>query len=145
MEAFTNIYGPDMMLLVKKVNDRLDPDSTLIKLTLIVFAFSSNCFIVNKQENMERDSLLSGTFRLLGSQNVYVELLWKYMIYRYGYNKAVIRFTQLMQIFLCILKNLAIIHENNQTHQTLVDGIIEKTKQSLAINENQQTQLWGKT
>jgi len=145
MEAFTNIYGPDMMLLAKKVNDRLDPDSTLIKLTLIVFAFSSNCFIVNKQENMERDSLLSGTFRLLGSQNVYVELLWKYMIYRYGYNKAVIRFTQLMQIFLCILKNLAIIHENNQTHQTLVDGIIEKTKQSLAINENQQTQLWGKT
>ncbi len=145
MEAFTTIYGSEMMLLAKNVNDRLDPDSTLIKLILIIFAFSSNGFINNKHENMERDSLLYGTFRLLGSQNVYVELLWKYMIYRYGYNQSVIRFSRLIQTYLCVLKNQAIVYENNEAHQNMVDVVTEKTKQSLTINEIEQPPLWGKT
>jgi hypothetical protein len=145
LEAFINIYGSDMMLLAKKVNDRLDPDSTCIILILFVFAFSSNSFIVNEHENMEHDSLLYGTFRLLGSQNVYVDLLEKYMIYRYGYNESIIRCSRLTQIFLCTLKTLAIVHTNNETHQKMVADIIKKVKQSLTINDNEQTPLWGKT
>jgi len=145
MEAFTTIYGSEMMLLAKNVNERLDPDSTLIKLILIVFAFSSNGFILKKHENMGRDGLLFGTFRLFGSQNVYLELLWKYMVYRYGYNESVLRFSRFIQIYVCILKKLAIINENNEAHQNMVDGIIEKIKQSLTKNENEQIPLWGKT
>ncbi len=145
LEAFTTIYGSEMMLLAKKVIDRLDPDSTLIKLILIIFAFSSNCFIIHNKDNMDRDSLLYGTFRLLGSQNVYVELLWKYMIYRYGYNDSVLRLSRLIQIFLCVSKHLAMVYINNQTHQHMVDDVFEQTKQSLTIHENEQTPLWGKT
>ncbi len=145
MEAFTTIYGSEMMLLAKNVDERLDPDSTLIKLILIIFAFSSNGFILNKHGNMERDSLLFGTFRLFGSQNVYLELLWKYMTYRYGYNESVLRLSRLIQIYLCILKKLAIINENNEAHQNLVDDIIEKIKRSITNNENEQNPLWGKT
>lgn len=144
MEAFASVYGSELMSILKSTNDRLDPDSTLIKLILIVFAFSSNCFLGNKHNNLERDGLLNGTFRLLGSQNVYLELLWKYMIYRYGYNQAVLRFSQLIQRYLCVLKNLATIYENNEVHRNMIDGIIERTKQSLTINENEQTSLWGK-
>ena len=144
MEAFINIYGLDAMLLAKRVNERLDPDSTSIILILLVSAFSSNSFIVNEHENMEHDSLLHGTFRLLGSQNVYVDLLGKYMIYRYGYNESIIRCSRLTQLFLCMLKNLAIIHANNETHRKIVADIIEMLKQSLTIDDNEQTPLWGK-
>jgi hypothetical protein len=145
LEAFINIYGSDMMLLANKMNERLDPDSTLIKLILMVFAFSSNCLIINTYENLKHDSLLYGTFRLLGSQNVYVELLWKYMLYRYGYNESIIRFSRLIQTFLLQLTNMAIIHTNNEAHQKMVADVIEKTKQSLSINENEPSPLWGKT
>ncbi|CAF4094152.1 unnamed protein product, partial [Adineta steineri] len=111
---------------------------------LIILAFSSNCLIVNTNKTMERDSLLDGTFRLLGSQNVYVELLWKYLISKYGYDKSILRFIRLIQIILCVIKNLAIVHTNNATHRTIFDDIADRTKQILANNENDRTLLWGK-
>jgi hypothetical protein len=144
MDAFINIYGPDIMLLAKKVNERLDPDATLNKLVLIIFAFSSSCLIINKHDTIERDSLLYGTFRLLGSQNVYVELLWKYMIYRYGYNESALRFSRLIQILLCILKHLGIMYTNNEVHQTMADDVIQKAKRSLIIHDNEDSPLWGR-
>ncbi|CAF0712052.1 unnamed protein product [Adineta steineri] len=144
LNAFITIYGSDIMLSLRQAIDELDPDPTLIKIILIILAFSSNCLIVNTNKTMERDSLLDGTFRLLGSQNVYVELLWKYLISKYGYDESVLRFARLIQIFLCIIKKLAIVYRNNATHRTIFDNIADRTKQTLAINENDRTLLWGK-
>ncbi len=145
MDAFTHIYGSEIVLLAKNAIEQLDSDSTLIKIMLIVLVFSSHCLIVGDHENIEYDRLLHGTFRLLGSQNVYLELLCKYMIYRYGYSESISRFSRLVKTFLCVLKTSAILYMNNQTHQTMVDNIIEKIKQSLTIHEYEQTPLWGKT
>jgi hypothetical protein len=145
MEAFTSIYGSEIILLVKNANNELDPDSTLVKLMLMVLIFSSHCFNHDNNGHIQHDRLLYGTFRLLGSQNVYLELLWKYMIYRYGYFESVPRFSRLIKTFLCVLKTVANIYMTNQTHQTMVDNIIEKIKQSLIMNENEQIPLWGKT
>lgn len=145
MEAFTSIYGSETMLLVKNANDQLDPDSTLVKLMLIVVAFSSHCFILNNHQNIEHDHLLYGTFRLLGSQNVYLELLWKYMIYQYGYSESILRFSRLVQTFLCVLKTSAIVYRTNEAHQNMVNNMIAKIKQSLIINENEHIPLWGKS
>ncbi|CAF0712032.1 unnamed protein product [Adineta steineri] len=144
LNAFITIYGSDIMLSLRHTVEQLDPDSTLIKIILIILAFSSNCLIVNTNKTMERDSLLDGTFRLLGSQNVYVELLWKYLISKYGYDKSILRFIRLIQIILCVIKNLAIVHTNNATHRTIFDDIADRTKQILANNENDRTLLWGK-
>ncbi|CAF1446303.1 unnamed protein product [Adineta steineri] len=144
LNAFITIYGSDIMLSLRQAIDELDPDPTLIKIILIILAFSSNCLIVNTNKTMERDSLLDGTFRLLGSQNVYVELLWKYLISKYGYDKSILRFIRLIQIILCVIKKLAIVHTNNATHRTIFDDIADRTKQTLANNENDRTLLWGK-
>ncbi|CAF0719310.1 unnamed protein product [Adineta steineri] len=143
--AFITIYGSDIMLSLRHTIEQLDPDPTLVKIILIILAFSSNCLIVNTNKTMKRDSLLDGTFRLLGSQNVYVELLWKYLISKYGYDESVLRFARLIQIFLCIIKKLAIVYTNNATHRAIFDNIADRTKQTLAINENDRTLLWGKS
>ncbi|CAF1213861.1 unnamed protein product [Adineta steineri] len=142
--AFITIYGSDIMLSLRHTVEQLDPDPTLIKIILMILAFSSNCLIVNTNKTMERDSLLDGTFRLLGSQNVYVELLWKYLISKYGYDESPLRCARLIQIFLCVIKKLAIVHTNNATHRTISDGLTARTKQILANNENDRTLLWGK-
>ena len=62
---------------------------------LIILTFSSNLSVLTFPNKLPSDTFLLGTFRLLGSQNVYVELLWQYMLYRYGYNQTVIRFAYL--------------------------------------------------
>lgn len=54
---------------------------------------------------------------------MYVNVLWKYMIYQYGFNKAVRCFDSLMKNILDILhimENLANIKEHNQMINTLV-------------------------
>ena len=145
LKAFIDIYGSDIILSAKQATEHLDSDTTLIKIILMIFAFSSTCVIDDTDETIERDSLLYGTFRLLGSQNVYVELLWKYMIYQYGYDESALRFTRLIQVFLCVMKNLAMIHKNNEPHRKRVDDVVEKAKQILVTNKNEQTLLWGKT
>lgn len=145
IHTLTYTLGSDMIERKRLLNSRLEHDTTLIKLMLIIIAFSSNCYMLDERQTIKNDHLLYGTFRLLGSQNVFVEILWKYMIYRYGYNQSVIKFSRIIQIYICVLKHLEDIYTNNQAHQNMVDCTIENIKQSLIINENEQIPLWGKT
>jgi len=94
---------------------------------------------------MFNDSLLYSTHRLLGSQNVYIELLWKYMIYRHGYYNSVLRFSRLIQLFLSLIKDSAMFYMNNVAYRKLVDNILEKIKHLLITEQNEQIALWGKT
>jgi hypothetical protein len=144
LKAYTDMYGSDMLLQANDIYERLDPDSTVIKMILIILVFSSNYFIVDRNTNIQRDSLLYGTFRLFGSQNVYVELLWKYMICRYDYNESALRFTRLIAIILRVLKNVSIIYTNNEAYHNTVNYLIEESKQSLSVNVDEQIPLWGK-
>jgi uncharacterized membrane protein len=94
METFVTIYGLEFMLQVKRMNKQLDSSSIIVKVMLIVLAFSSNCFTVDTHKNIHNDSLLYGTHRLAVSQNVYIELSWKYMVHQYGYRNSVFRFSR---------------------------------------------------
>jgi hypothetical protein len=139
------LYGFEAMCRTKRLENRLDPDSTLVKLMLVIFAFSSNCLILNVPKNMHNDSLLLGTFRLFGSQNVYVELLWKYMIYRYGYRETVIRFASLVKQVLDVIDHLAKVYVDSQVYQTIIDNDFDRNKPSFITNLNEHIPLWGNT
>ncbi|UJR20518.1 hypothetical protein I4U23_023646 [Adineta vaga] len=145
VNSFALVYGPEMMHQAIRIDQKLDWDLTIVKLMLMILAFSSNCFITQKTETLQNDMFLHGTYRLLGSQNVYVELLWKYMMYTYGYDDSVRRFFRLIEIFLDLVKYSSLIYTNNNTHHDLVENVFKQTKQSLIIEQNKQEPLWGKT
>ncbi|CAF3498196.1 unnamed protein product [Rotaria sp. Silwood1] len=145
LQAFSIVYGSEMMRQAKHINQQLDPDSTVIILMLIVLAFSSNCFVVVNKEKPLLDSLLNGTFRLFGSQNVYIELLWKYLIYRYGYYESVIRFSRLIGLILNLVKYSVVLYTNNEFYYQLVNEILAQIKQSFTMDQDVQKPLWGKT
>ena len=144
IEIFAVVYGSDIMLQAKHINEPFDSDLTIIKLMLIVLAFSSNCSAILEQEKPQIDCLLNGTFRFFGSQNVYAELLWKYMTYRYGYYDSVIRFSRLTTLVLNLLKYLAFISATNEIYHHLVDHIFAQIKQSLTMDQNILKPLWGR-
>ncbi|UJR20460.1 hypothetical protein I4U23_023589 [Adineta vaga] len=137
-------YGSEIMYQSKQLVKRLDLDSTLFKLMLIIITFSSNCFLVDFDESIPQDSFLYGTFRLYGSQNIYVEVLWQYMIYRYGYDDTVIRFNRIVKHILDMIKHVADVYLSHKTHQDFVDEVVEETKETLVITQNQPVALWGK-
>jgi hypothetical protein len=143
-KALLPLYGYDSVQRTKHICKLLDQDLTLVKLMLITLTFSSNCFMVTEEQNSTRDSLLYGTFRLFGSQNVYAELLWQYMIYRYDYWGAVRRFHTLIKIAVDALSLCSNIYDNNKVHQNLANEITEQIELTLKLNENEDTPLWGK-
>jgi hypothetical protein len=144
-KAIIPLYGSRNVQCTRRFAIQLDYDLTIIKLMLITLTFSSNLFTLTKDENMSRDSLLYGTFRLFGSQNVYVEILWKYMIYRYGFSESVKRFSVLIKLLLDMLQLASDINDSNSIHHTLADQLIEQTGRSLRIDDQENISLWGKT
>jgi hypothetical protein len=144
IDLFTNLYGSDILLQAKNSSKQLLSDANIIKLMLIVLAFSSNCSIVHMHENSVNDGFLHGTHGLFRSQNIYIELLWKYMIYHYDYYNSVLRFSGLIEIFLNLIKYSTIVYENNDIYRKLVDNVFQKAKRSLMNNQNKAVHLWGK-
>jgi hypothetical protein len=140
-----SIYGSEVIPRMKYLQAQLDSDSTLIKLILVIIAFSSNCSALIVPENMHNDTLLLGTFRLFGSQNVYVELLWKYMVYRYGYHGTVIRFAYLIKEILYLLDHITKYCTKNGTQPIRVDNFFDEKKGSLINSPNKHIPVWGNT
>jgi hypothetical protein len=143
VKSFASIYGLELMVEALRINKQLDVDLKIIELMLLILAFSSNCSIVNFQQEIHNDSLLSGTHRLLGSQNVYVEVLWKYTTFHYGYYNSALRFARLIKLSLDLIKYSANAYINNTIYHNLVNDFNRKMKQFLIDNQNEQVQLWG--
>jgi hypothetical protein len=144
-QTYIAAYGLETMKQSSRLVHRSSLDSTLFKLILIILAFSPNCFIVDVHENIQNDSLIFGTFRLYGSQNVYIELLWKYMLYRYGFMEAVRHLNNLVKHILDMIELAGNVYKNHQLHHDFVDEVVEKTKEQLIISQNEPIVLWGKT
>lgn len=142
--TLTYTLGSDLVERKRYLNNRLELDTTLIKLMLITIAFSSNCFMLDERQTIHNDHLLYGTFRLFGSQNVFVEILWKYMLYRYGYRDTVLKFTQLVKQTLDLISLVVNMYKSHQLNQFFVDNTVQIATSTPTLSENNTIPLWGK-
>jgi len=141
----TSAYGFEALSRLKRLKHQLDSDPTLVKLVLVIFAFSSSCSILNAPESMQNDTLLLGAFRLLGSQNVYVELLWKYMVYRYGYQETIIRFANLIKQVLDLMDHITKSCLRVKTRYFQLEDFVDKNNRSCTSSSNEHVPVWGNT
>jgi hypothetical protein len=142
IQDYSSIYGKHAVSRIKHFTNQIDSDSTLIKLMMIILTFSSNCSVLDLPRTKYNDTLLLGTFRLLGSQNVYVELLWKYMVYRYGDHQTVIRFAQLIKQVVDLIDHLIKVCMKVDIYNFNLDEMFE-TKRSFISNSSEYIPLWG--
>lgn len=140
--AILPLCGNEVVQKAKLINQKFDCDPTIIKLALVALAFSSNCFTKEAQPNINRDSLLLGTFRLFGSQNVYVELMWKYLMHHYGYGASVQHFSRLIKRLLDVLKLIIDMYETNPIFREFIDNNSEQIGPT--PNDEKIIPLWGK-
>ena len=99
MTACGALYGYDYMIKCAQDNQRLESNGNLIKLMLFVLIFSSNCSIVlyNPYDHHHHHNDQRTTLELVINQDRYVTMLWKYMVYLYGYNEAAKRFSSMIK------------------------------------------------
>ena len=124
------VYGDDIFQYSTHFVSRLEPNSLLIKILLLILAFSTNCSIVTPNQSNRRTSV-SNAMTILEVQNIFVTMFWKYLIYQYGFAASVQRLNSLIKYVLDLLHG---IHEkSNVQHGQMIDTIVEQTTRSLSI------------
>lgn len=139
------LYGHESLQQARSICEQFDMDPIPFLIMLVALAFSSNNYMLDNRENDTNDSLLLGTFRLFGSQNVYVELLWKYLIQIHNHHLAVQKFSALVKQLLDTMKFSVELVENNLLYQSFIDHILEEMTNSSFINTKAAIPLWGKS
>ena len=124
------IYGPTILVYMNRFVNQLEQNGTLVKVMFLILAFSSNCSVVvcNQSEDMHA---LSSSIALAQVQDILVTMLWKYLLYLFGFAGAVQRYSLMIKLVLDILGS-----SNDQMsgeHSKMIDSLVEETTHSLAI------------
>jgi hypothetical protein len=103
--SYNQLFGSDYFTKFAGEPKRMDPNGTLFKIVIFIIVFSSNYSIVtfDKRQNIR---YMSNSIDLIHIQDIFITLLWKYLIYLYEYTEAIIRYCSLVKTVLDILHEL---------------------------------------
>ncbi|CAF2457322.1 unnamed protein product [Rotaria sp. Silwood2] len=123
------IFQPSASIFTKRVIDQLDPDNTFIKLILSILAFSTIHYTVYRKDV---DINLTNIKATLPIQDMYTDLAWRYLLYKYGHHQAVIRFSNLLRCLLAVTEAVVEAHEGQQ-FTDIIDSVVEQTEHALSL------------
>ncbi|CAF4179284.1 unnamed protein product [Rotaria sp. Silwood2] len=129
--ASNQLYGSELIAECRRNIAQYDSNGSLIKIFIFILAFSSSCSIV-KYDNQVNITIMSSSINLVRIQNVYATMLWKYLVYLYGFKEAVPRFTRLVKNVLDLIRILTWVTPN-ETRDLVVDSIVTETGRALVI------------
>ncbi|CAF1172804.1 unnamed protein product [Rotaria sordida] len=129
-------YGASLINYMMKAIELGSSDRTVSKLFLLVMSFST-CSdmvqpLIDDNGQWTDYSLLSDPIQIFNIQNLFVDIIFKYMIYQSGYTHASLHFAHLI---VNALKQGEFIQkaQMNQNHDVMVQTIIHGFEQSLII------------
>ena len=89
-------------------------------------------YLDDKNGEKREIRLLSNARLILKIQNFYVELLFKYMLYRVGHHEAVMRFANLIKSAIDQI-SLSSTAREILIHQAIVQNVVQETERSLKV------------
>jgi len=89
------------MLITNRLIYQLEENTILFKLFISVLLFSTNLSIVSYKNFDENYS-----YQLNQYENIFIDLLWKYMLYKYDSQECIYRFSMMIKILLDLLNQL---------------------------------------
>ena len=124
--AFANgcmrVYGPETMANANEFFGKLESNGTLVKLMLFLSVFSSNTAIVTFKPNQSSSSTYA--MILFEIQNTIVTMLWKYLVYQFGFTGGVRYLNGLVKYLLDILATTDRFAKDD--HWKMMDIIVEE-------------------
>ncbi|UJR20450.1 hypothetical protein I4U23_023579 [Adineta vaga] len=113
----------------KRIATRLDFDMIVIKLMLAILSFSTiNYTVYTNTPPMN----LSDIKQMLYIQNTYIELTWKYLLYKYSYEQTVRCFSDMIRCVFAI--NQAMIEiERIKWFTDMIDSFVQRTEDILTL------------
>jgi hypothetical protein len=124
------VYGVHVIHYAKQSFTYLDCDPVFTKLILTVLIFSTPdhvCYANTSAENFEDAATI---FRF---QAMYLELIWRYLVYRYDHRRAVLCFANFLRTIFAI-HNSIVIAIDNPHYIDIIDALIRQTEVKLSID-----------
>lgn len=126
------VYTPAGVQAFNCFISRLDPNNILVQLMLAILAFAPNSSVVNfdslSDVNCEYDSIL-----IFNVENIFVTMIWKYLLYQYGLSDAVRWFNYFIQYIVNLIR--FVYEQRGSAHIAMVDTVIEDTTRLLCLDD----------
>ena len=127
---FVQKYGEIGKNLTYNAIKFVDRDVILMKMGLCLMACSQHHSIFTL--NMSYDHL--DTLMMFKIQNIYAELIWKYLLYKYGYEESIMKYFNLIQCLMSVIIAMSYA-QNIQAHVNDIEIIAENIELSLIIDD----------
>jgi len=114
---------------INRIQDRLEFDVVVMKLILAILSFSTVKLTVYPQ-TLARN--LGNIKQVLCIQDLYIELTWRYLLYRYDSKHAIVCFSNLIRCLFAVHHGI-VIEENLEWYDEKIDSMIEETKKTLVV------------
>jgi hypothetical protein len=128
-KSIENIYGSTTLANGIRAIDQLDSDNMFIKLALALLTFSTLNYTY--YTNTPPDNLIH-IQTVLYIQDIYTELIWQYLVYKYNHQQAVLCFSNLIRCIFLINNGIIEVHEL-QHYQDMMNSIIKQTEMTLTF------------
>jgi hypothetical protein len=102
---FNIIFTENLMLITNRLIYQLEQNDILLKLFFVVLLFSTHLSIVS-YNNFEEIKYENYSYQLNQYENIFIDLLWKYMLYKYDFQECIYRFSMMIKIVLDLLDQL---------------------------------------
>ncbi|CAF3836149.1 unnamed protein product [Rotaria sp. Silwood1] len=118
---------PRVIPIAKRIASRLDFDIVIMRLFLAILSFSTINYTVYS-DTPPVDS--SNTKQILHIQDTYVELTWRYILYKFNYEQAVETFSDFIRCLFGIHDDIVTGHEV-QWFSNTIDSLVQKTEETI--------------
>ncbi len=137
------IYGNEIVLENENLRQKLDntfhADIVLVKLTLVIFAFDNVTPSLSSTSQPISESIndqMRSSNILFNIQNKYVDILWRYMLFRFGHEQVVIRlFANIVYNCLHVQNFSCRVAEQNNKHKDMYETLIEQIESKLNFQD----------
>lgn len=124
LQSIEVLVGSTTAILIKRLIDQLDFDITFIKLVLSILSFSTTRY-TNYTNIVSNNSINSET--MIQLHDAYIELAWRYLIYKYDYHQTVIYFSRLVSCLFTLDTILVKVYEE-KSFTKVTNAVVEQTK-----------------
>jgi hypothetical protein len=124
------IYGHETIESLRKFSRQLEHNGTLVKLMLLILAFSTNSSAIVFDCSKDIKSISSSIF-IFDIQNMFITMFWKYLVYQYGFFEAIRWFNSFIKYILAVIQSMY--ERENAQHNVMVNTVIEQTTRLLTI------------
>lgn len=126
----TNSYGENFVRIIQQLSKFIDSDIIIAKLTISLFAFSNNLSLFSSNTI---DKPLN-TLTIYQIQNNYVEILWKYLFYKYGHYQSIQLFIHLTQCLLIAINTVFTV-QNIDKHIQDITSLVEQIELASVLDD----------